>query len=176
VGILNADNLLNFPDFRAHERSFQLLAQVSGRAGRRESRGRVLIQTTQPNNPVIHFVQQYDYPAWFNLQLIERHEFAFPPYMRLIGVNMRHTNETVLQQAAALFREQAGAVLGQRLFGPFPPMVPRIQRKHILSFWIRVRRQDSLPEVKKTLIQQFERLHARQGWSGLEFVADVDPN
>ena len=175
VGILNADNLLNFPDFRAHERSFQLLTQVSGRAGRKERRGRVLIQTTQPDNPVIQFVQQHDYHACFNLQLLERHEFSFPPYVRLIGVNMKHTNEAVLQQAAALFKEHAGALLGHRLLGPFPPVVPRIQQKHILSFWIRTGRQDNLPEVKKMLAQQFEQLRARQGWSGLEFVADVDP-
>ena len=175
VGILNADNLLNFPDFRAHERSFQLLTQVSGRAGRKERRGRVLIQTTQPNSPVIRFVQQHDYQAWFNLQLAERHEFTFPPYVRLIGVNMKHTNETVLQQAAALFREHAGAVLGARLLGPFPPLVSRIQQKYILSFWIRAGRQDPLSDLKKMLIQQFEQLRARQGWSGLEFVADVDP-
>jgi primosomal protein N' (replication factor Y) len=175
VGILNADNLLNFPDFRAHERSFQLLTQVSGRAGRKERQGRVLIQTTQPNNPVISFVQQHDYRAWFNLQLTERHEFAFPPYVRLIGVNMKHTNESVLQQAAALFKEHAGTVLGQRLLGPFPPPVPRIQQKHILSFWIRAGRQDNLPELKKVLSQQFEQLRAHQGWSGLECIADVDP-
>ena len=175
VGILNADNLLNFPDFRAHERSFQLLTQVSGRAGRKERRGRVLIQTTQPNSPVIRFVQQHDYHAWFNLQLSERHEFAFPPYVRLIGVNMKHANEAVLQQAATLFKKYAGAVLGSRLFGPFPPVVPRIQQKHILSFWIRAERQDNLPDLKKILIQQFGQLRIRQGWSGLEFVADVDP-
>jgi primosomal protein N' (replication factor Y) len=174
VGILNADNLLGFPDFRAHERSFQLLTQVSGRAGRKE-RGRVLIQTTQPSNPVIQFVQQHDYQAWFNLQLVERREFAFPPYVRLIGVNMRHTNESVLQEAAALFRERAGAILGQRLFGPFPPPVPRIQRKYILSFWIRAGRRDNLQELKAALAQLFEQLRERQGWSGLEFVADVDP-
>ncbi|MDR3184772.1 MAG: primosomal protein N' [Prevotellaceae bacterium] len=175
VGILNADNLLGFPDFRAHERSFQLLTQVSGRAGRKERRGRVLIQTSQPNNPVIRFVQQHDYHAWFNLQLAERHEFAFPPYVRLIGVNLKHTNEILLQQAAALFREQAGALLGSRLFGPFPPPVPRIQRKHILSFWIRTARHDNLAELKSVLLQQFGQLRARPGWSGLEFVADVDP-
>ena len=175
VGILNADNLLGFPDFRAHERCFQLLAQVSGRAGRKERRGQVLIQTTQPNNPVIRFVQQHDYLAWFKLQLAERHEFAFPPYVRLIAVNMKHTSVAVLQQAAALFRENAGALLGRRLFGPFPPPVARIQQKHILSFWIRAGRQDSLPELKATLTRQFEQLRARQGWRGLEFVADVDP-
>jgi primosomal protein N' len=88
---------------------------------------------------------------------------------------MKHTNETVLQQAAALFKEHAGAVLGARLFGPFPPVVSRIQRKYILSFWIRAGRQDNLPELKAALLQQFEQLRARQGWSGLEFVADVDP-
>jgi primosomal protein N' (replication factor Y) len=175
VGILNADNLLNFPDFRAHERSFQLLTQVSGRAGRKERRGRVLIQTAQPNNPVIHFVQQHDYLAWFNLQLAERHEFDFPPYVRLIGVNMKHTNETVLQQAASLFKEHAGALLGHRLLGPFPPAVPRIQRKYILSFWIRAGRQDNLSELKNILGRQFDQLRTHQGWSGLEFVADVDP-
>jgi primosomal protein N' len=88
---------------------------------------------------------------------------------------MKHTNEAVLQQAAALFGANAGAVLGKRLFGPFPPVVSRIQRKYILSFWVRAGKQDNLPELKAALWQQFEQLRAYQGWSGLEFVADVDP-
>jgi primosomal protein N' (replication factor Y) len=175
VGILNADNLLNFPDFRAHERSFQLLTQVSGRAGRKERQGRVIIQTAQPDNPVIRFVQQYDYNALFNLQLVERREFDFPPYVRMIGINLKHTDAAVLQQAAAAFRNAAVAALGSRLFGPFEPAVQRIQRKYILSFWIRTGKQDSQPGLKKYLWRQFEQLRTHKGWSGLDILVDVDP-
>jgi primosomal protein N' (replication factor Y) len=175
VGILNADNLLNFPDFRAHERSFQLLTQVSGRAGRKERQGRVIIQTGQPKSPVIKFVKQHDYHSLFNLQLLERHEFAFPPYTRLISVNFKHTNESILRQAAATFKKNTERVLNRRLYGPFQPLIYRVQSKYITAFWIRVERIDNIPELKKYLLQQFDLLRSHQGWSNLDIIADVDP-
>jgi primosomal protein N' (replication factor Y) len=175
VGILNADNLLNFPDFRAHERSFHLLTQVSGRAGRKDKTGQVIIQTAQPDSQVIRFVQQSDYLSFFHSQLTDRKEFSFPPYSRLIALYFKHTNEEVLQQAVAAFRQEVRPILGTRLFGPFQPVVHRVQNKYILAFWIRNNVKDNLQELKSYLLQQFARLRTRQGWSGLDIVADVDP-
>ncbi len=175
VGILNADNLLNFPDFRSHERSFQLLTQVSGRAGRKSGEGLVMIQTAQPGNPVIQSVCGYDYPSFFEQQLIERKEFAFPPYARLIAVYFKHSNAGLLKQAVDVFKTEAGPVLCERLFGPFVPAVYRVQSKYITAFWVRTNRHDNLPDVKTFLLDAFVRLRARPGWSGLDIVADVDP-
>ncbi len=175
VGILNADNSLNFPDFRAHERTFQLLSQVGGRAGRKEGKGRVLIQTAQPNNPVIQQVCRHDYPSFFEQQLLERREFSFPPYARLIAIYFRHTNETLLKQAAAAFKQETGPILGERLFGPFQPSVYRVQNKYIMAFWVRTNKKDNLPDVKLFLLEQFAHLRTRPGWSGLDIVPDVDP-
>jgi primosomal protein N' (replication factor Y) len=175
VGILNADSLLNFPDFRAHERSFHLLTQVSGRAGRKDKTGQVIIQTAQPNNPIIHFVQQGDYSSFFYQQLAERREFAFPPYTRLIALYFKHRNKELLQEAANVFKLEIYPALGTRLFGPFEPVVQRVQNKYILAFWIRSSAKDNLPELKKLLLQRVARLRALQGWSGLDIIADVDP-
>jgi primosomal protein N' (replication factor Y) len=175
VGILNADNLLNFPDFRAHERSFHLLTQVSGRAGRKDKTGQVIIQTKQTKNQVIQFVQQCDYPSFFYQQLTDRKEFAFPPYSRLIALYFKHTNNEILQQAVTAFKQETQSVLGTRMFGPFQPIVHRVQNKYILAFWIRSHNKDKLPELKKFLLQQFAQLRAQQGWSGLDIIADVDP-
>ncbi|MCL2098439.1 MAG: primosomal protein N' [Bacteroidales bacterium] len=175
VGILNADNLLNFPDFRAHERSFHLLTQVSGRAGRKDTVGQVIIQTGQPNNPIIHFVQQGDYHSFFHQQLAERKEFAFPPYSRLIALYFKHRNEELVQEAAVVFKQEAQAYLGARLFGPLQPVVHRVQNQYILAFWIRSKAKDNLPKLKQFLLQQFARLRAHKGLSGLDIIADVDP-
>ncbi len=175
VGILNADNLLNFPDFRSHERSFQLLTQVSGRAGRKSGEGLVIIQTTQPDSPVIQAVCRYDYRSFFKQQLIERKEFAFPPYARLIAVYFKHSNAGLLKQAVDVFKTETAPILCERLFGPFVPAIYRVQNKYIMAFWVRANRYDNIPDVKIFLIETFARLRARSGWSGLDIVADVDP-
>ncbi len=175
VGILNADNMLNFPDFRAHERSYQLMTQVSGRAGRKGKQGRVIIQTTQPDNPVIHLVKRSDYLGLFNQQLIERKEFHFPPYSRLISVTLKHSNPGILQQAAAALANMLQPFLQGRLTGPFQPVVNRIQNKYLVSFWIRLERTAKATELKKSLMQQIDTLHALKGLSGVDIVIDIDP-
>ena len=175
VGILNADNLLNFPDFRAHERSFQLLTQVSGRAGRKDKTGQVIIQTVQPKNQILHFVQEHDFSSFFRQQLAERKEFAFPPYSRLIALYFKHRKEEVLQETVNVFKQEIYPLLGSRLFGPFQPVVHRVQNKYILAFWVRSNAKENLQELKKMLLQQFTKIRANQGWSGLDIVADVDP-
>ena len=100
VGILNADGMMNIPDFRAHERAFQLMVQVSGRAGRRDKRGTVVLQTSQPDHPLIQMVKSYDYKAMVNMQLGERQLFRYPPYYRLIELILRSRNESVLDTMA----------------------------------------------------------------------------
>jgi primosomal protein N' (replication factor Y) len=175
VGILNADALLNFPDFRAHERSFQLMTQVSGRAGRKARQGRVIIQTAQPDNPVIRLVQDADYGSLFNLQLHERREFHFPPYSRLVSVTLKHPQTDTVQQAAAALKCLLEPVLQQRLTGPFQPVVNRIQNRYLICFWLRLERDAKAVALKKFLREQLAALHSQQGFSGVETVIDVDP-
>lgn len=121
VGILNADNLLNYPDFRAGERAFQLMTQVGGRAGRRSEPGTVVIQTAQPQHPVIEQVLRGDYGAMVRSQLAERRAFFYPPYCRLIAVVMRHRDKELLWRAAGAFAGSAREVFGRRLLGPEAP-------------------------------------------------------
>jgi primosomal protein N' (replication factor Y) len=175
VGILNADALLNFPDFRAHERSFQLMTQVSGRAGRKERQGRVIIQTAQPDNPVIRLVRQADYVSLFNLQLHERREFHFPPYTRLVGVTLKHRREETVRQAAACLKDMLAPALLQRITGPFQPAVSRIQDLHLLCFWLRLERDAHARTLKQLLTDHLAALRLQKGLSGIETLIDVDP-
>ncbi|MDR3132931.1 MAG: primosomal protein N' [Prevotellaceae bacterium] len=175
VGILYADTLLNFPDFRAHERSFQLMTQVSGRAGRKDKQGRVIIQTSQPSHPVIYLVQEADYYNLFNLQLHERREFHFPPYSRLISLTLRHRQAETLQQAAETLRSLLAPALQQRLTGPFQPAVNRIQNRYLTCFWIRLERDANARALKHFLAEQLAALPPQHRLSGVEITIDVDP-
>ena len=175
VGILHADALLNFPDFRAHERSFQLMTQVSGRAGRKDKQGRVIIQTAQPANPIIYLVQEADYQGLFNLQLHERKEFHFPPYSRLTSITLKHRQPDTLRQAAEILRNLLAPTLQQRLTGPFQPVVNRIQNRYLSCFWVRLERDANAGALKRFLIEQLAALHQQQGFSGVETTVDVDP-
>ncbi|MDR0581736.1 MAG: primosomal protein N' [Prevotellaceae bacterium] len=175
VGILNADTLLNFPDFRAHERSFQLMTQVSGRAGRKDKQGRVIIQTAQPSNPIIYLVRKADYNGLFNLQLLERREFHFPPYSRLTSITLKHRQPDILQPAAEMLRNLLSPALQQRLTGPFQPAVNRIQNRYLACFWVRLERDAHAGALKHFLMEQLAALRRQRGFSGIEATVDVDP-
>ena len=175
VGILNADNLLNFPDFRAHERSYQLITQVSGRAGRKARKGRVIIQTSQADNKVISLVRKGNYEAFFAAQLAERKEFLFPPYTRLISISLKHRQSDILQQAAEQLKTALLPLLGNRLTGPFQPLVHRIQNRYLLNFWIRMERSQASEKIRHLLLENFTRLNNTKGLSGIDISVDVDP-
>ncbi|MBS3773587.1 MAG: primosomal protein N', partial [Bacteroidales bacterium] len=121
VGILNADNMLNFPDFRAFERSYHLMAQVSGRAGRKKKQGRVVIQTSQPNHSIIKNVLENDFYGMYQSQLRERKEFMYPPYYRLVKILLKHRNREVLNDASELLKKELQKMFGYRVLGPQDP-------------------------------------------------------
>ena len=175
VGILNADNLLNYPDFRAGERAFQLMTQVGGRAGRRSEPGTVVIQTAQPQHPVIEQVLRGDYGAMVRSQLAERRAFFYPPYCRLIAVVMRHRDKELLWRAAGAFAGSAREVFGRRLLGPEAPPVDRIRGRFLVRFLLKIERQSPSAEAKRLLQELFDRLHARTEFRSVEVAADVDP-
>ncbi len=175
VGILNADNLLNFPDFRAHERAYHLMAQVAGRAGRRGKQGTVVLQTSQPEHPVIRQVVANDYAALFRTQCAERQQFHYPPYVRLIRLSLRHRDAAVLRQAARTLGADMRAVFGPRVFGPNDPLVSRIQNLFIKDILLKIEPGASLGEAKQRLRQLANRLLSDPAHRQLRLSFDVDP-
>lgn len=175
VGMLNADNLLNYPDFRAAERAFQTMTQMAGRAGRREKRGEVVIQTSQPENVVIRQAASGDYHSMAREQLSERGDFFYPPYCRLIELTLKYRDKEVLDQAAYALAAQLRPLFGNRLLGPQPPVVDRIKRCHLLSFILKTDRKDSFAQAKRQLTQALEALGKQARFRYVEIEINVDP-
>jgi len=176
VGILCADQLLNQPDFRAHERAFQLMAQVAGRAGRRGRRGLVVLQTRQPELPVVGQVVRNDYAALYRTQLAEREVFGFPPFVRLIGISLKHRDEHVCAAAAESF----AALLRPHfrpddLLGPDRPSVGRVQLQYIRRLLLKVRPALPVQGVRRTLQAAGAALQAVPAYKRVTLTFDVDP-
>jgi len=175
VGILNADNMLNFPDFRAHERAYQLMAQVSGRAGRKNKRGTVILQTSSPEHPVIAQVISNDYKAMYETQCEERQLFKYPPFYRLIQIVLRHRDQNVLNQAANRMAADLRAVFGVRVLGPNVPSISRIQNMYIKHILLKIETEAS-PERAKDLLRQItDQVIAEPKFKALWVNLDVDP-
>ena len=175
VGILNADNLLNYPDFRAGERAFQLMMQVGGRAGRRSEQGEVVIQTSQPGHPVLEQVRRGDYEAMARMQLAERRSFLYPPYCRLIALTLRHRDKALLWEAAARLGDELRRIFGRRVLGPEAPPVDRIRGQYLTRFLLKIERQSSVAEAKSLLTGVLEALHREKRYRAVELIPDVDP-
>jgi primosomal protein N' (replication factor Y) len=175
VGVLNADNLLNFPDFRAHERSFQLMEQVSGRAGRRQKQGRVVIQTSDPGNIIIRLVINHDFQNLFRLQLEERKAFNYPPFCRMIKINIKHRDRSVLNNFSAILGGYLKSVFGKKVLGPESPLISQIQLWYIKTILIKLEKEKSISGAKHMITEAIERLEKEKGASGLRIAVDVDP-
>ena len=175
VGILNADNMLHFPDFRAHERAFHLMAQVSGRAGRKNKRGTVILQTSNPKHPIIEQVLNNDYTAMYNMQRDERKQFRYPPYYRLLIITLRHRDFNVLDKAAAEMAKNMFKVFGERVLGPNIPMVSRIQNLYIKNILLKLELNAS-PDQAKNIIQTISNnILTTAGYKSVRISLDVDP-
>jgi len=175
VGILNADNMLNFPDFRSHERSFQLMEQVSGRAGRKAKQGKVIIQSQNPVHPVIQHVVHHDYHAFYRDQLADRSKFQYPPYNRLIILKLKHRDPNVLNKAARDLAQDLRAALGKRILGPEYPLVARIQNLYIKHILVKIERGANVGSIKQIIRGKIENLQKIQGYRQVRVVPDVDP-
>jgi primosomal protein N' (replication factor Y) len=176
IGILNADSMLNFPDFRAFERSFQLLAQVSGRAGRRDIRGKVLVQAHDIHHRVLQQVIENDYEGLFQTELIERRNYKYPPLFRLIGLCIKHKDPVKLNQIAeylaALLRQQ----FGDRVLGPEAPFVNRIRNYYLQDILLKVEKEGLSAQKVKTALQQILQSFEQEVLSkGCIIQVDVDP-
>lgn len=175
VGILNADSLMNFPDFRAHERAYQLMVQVSGRAGRRDKRGTVILQTSQPEHPLIQMVQQFAYKEMVGLQLTERSMFRYPPFYRLIVVVLRSRNEAVLQELSTLYADSLRTRLGDRVLGPVTPPVTRIQTLHIKKIVLKIEVAAAIAPVREIIETVHTEMQRYLPFKQLIVHYDVDP-
>jgi primosomal protein N' (replication factor Y) (superfamily II helicase) len=176
VGVLSADSLLRFPDFRASERAFQLLLQVSGRAGRKHKQGKVLIQAFDVKNLVLLDVQKNNYTSFFNREIAERKEFNYPPFVRLIGINLKHKKPDVLREAAKLFTNLLRGRLGDRVSGPATPLVEWVNTLYILNYLIKLERDTAkLTLAKQIIAEATHELQSMEGFSNVRVAIDVDP-
>jgi primosomal protein N' (replication factor Y) len=175
VGVLNADNLLNYPDFRAHERSFQLMEQVSGRAGRRQKQGKVIIQTSDPANKIIRQVIRHDYMSMFKMQVEERITFNYPPFCRMVRINIKHKDRSQLNYFSDILGNDLKTVFGKRVLGPESPVISQVQLWYIKTILIKIEREKPPAKAKQLIVEAIERLENVKGASALKIAIDVDP-
>ncbi len=174
VGVMNADNLLNFPDFRAHERSFQLLQQVSGRAGRTQKRGKVLIQTYNPYHQILKQVSVNDYEAMYTEQLEERYNYKYPPFYRTIKIAFKDKGLERVQKASAWFGQALEMQFKENILGPEPPPVGRIKNKYIMNILVKIPKNQSLEKTKKYIENVWRSFNSIKEFSSVRVNIDVD--
>ena len=175
VGILNADSMLNYPDFRSYERAFQLMAQVAGRAGRKNKQGLVILQTKSPDLPVIQQVMRNDYEQLYFDQLAERQLFRYPPYYRLIYVYLKHRKPDVLDLASDTMAQHLRTGLGDRVLGPDKPPIARIQTLYIKKMVVKVEQTASMAKVRDYLLRVQRAIVEDERFRSLIVYYDVDP-
>ena len=175
VGILNADSMLNFPDFRAWEKSFQMLEQVSGRSGRRKEEGQVIIQTSDPENTIIQLILRHDYLNMYKSQVGEREIFGYPPFTRLVRINIRHKEWDSLNKFSGLLGSLLKVSLGKRVLGPEAPVITKIHTWHIKTILIKIEKEKSVSWAKEIIWRSIEKIEKLKGASALKITVDVDP-
>ena len=158
VGILNADTMINFPDFRSHERAFNMMEQVAGRAGRKSRQGQVVIQTSQPDNPVIRYVTGHDYLGFYSEELADRERFHYPPFTKIINIYLKHRDDSVLTEMSVRYSNMLRQVFAHRVLGPEAPMVARVQNLYIRQIVLKMENEASMPKVKRILRNIYENM------------------
>ncbi|PRX42803.1 replication restart helicase PriA [Salegentibacter salegens] len=175
VGIMNADNLLNFPDFRAHERSFQLMLQVAGRAGRTKKRGKVLIQSYNPHHQIIQQVSMGDYAGMYKDQLEERYNYKYPPFYRLIRITLKCRDYSKTNDGADWLATGMKNVFKENVLGPEFPPVARIRNEYYKNILLKIPQQQSLGKTKELLQRIMESFKAIGAFRSVKVVINVDP-
>jgi len=175
VGVINADPLLFFPDFRAHERAFQLLTQVAGRAGRSNEKGKVLIQSFSPAHPVLQQVIQTNYEALYTQQIHERKTFDYPPFFRLIRISLKARDYQKAQQAAQWLHDVLAQYLTTPILGPVDPMVARVRNQYIKQLLLKYPDNTSRKHVKDVLSNALKSIEAIGQFRSVKINVDVDP-
>ena len=175
VGILNADTMLNYPDFRAYEHAFMMMSQVSGRAGRKGHRGLVILQTKSPELPVIRQIVDNDYAAFFRSIMAERRQFRYPPYCRLVYVYLKHRSDSLVDSASHELASQLRQWFGTRVLGPDRPAVAKVKSLSIRKLLLKIEPGLNLADVRKYLTLAQQHLLQDKRYSSLQIYFDVDP-
>lgn len=175
VGVINADTLLNYPDFRSNERAFNMLEQVGGRAGRRKERGKVLIQTTNTDNPILRYIKNHDYKAYYDAEIKQRLALNYPPFSKLIMVYIKNKDSLIVDAAANLLASALRNVFGERIFGPERPFISRISNYYLQQIMLKIETGASLTKVKTILRNIYESVARDPKIKSSVLYYDVDP-
>jgi primosomal protein N' (replication factor Y) len=175
VGVLDADQMLHFPDFRAFERSYQLISQVSGRAGRRKTRGKVIIQTMDPDHPVIRYILRQDLDGLYQDQMEERRLFGYPPFKRMIRISFRHKIPSILDGAIDLVGKDLKEIFAERVFGPQYPPVRKTHNQFVKQIILKIEREASFERARELLGEVLDRLARNEVFKSVRISIDVDP-
>ncbi|MBQ7510018.1 MAG: primosomal protein N', partial [Prevotella sp.] len=175
VGILNADTMLNYPDFRAYEHAFMMMSQVSGRAGRKGKRGLVILQTKSPDLPLVQQVVRNDYPAFYRSLIAERQQFHYPPYFRLIYVYLKHRTDSLVETAGIEMGSRLRQWFGGRVLGPDKPGVAKVKSLSIRKLVLKLELGLNMTDVRKYLALAQQQMLQDKRYSSLQIYYDVDP-
>ncbi len=174
VGIMNADALLNFPDFRAHERSFQLMQQVAGRSGRTDVRGKVIIQTYNPYHRIVQQVSAYDYTGMYEEQLEDRRQYKYPPFYRLIRITLKHKDFNKVNKGSAWLTMALQKYLPNEVLGPEFPPVARIRRQYIKNILVKIGPDQSLTQTKEAILKLRNSFYSIKDYRPVRIILNVD--
>jgi primosomal protein N' (replication factor Y) len=175
VGVLSADQLLNYPDFRSFERAYHLMSQVAGRAGRKAKRGKVVIQTFEPNHWIIQKVMQHDFIGFYNQEILERRNFHYPPFFRMIVLKLKHRKQDTLEMGAASLAKSLQATFKDRVLGPESPAVGRVRNFYLKNITLKFERDASPKKVKDIINQKIDLFLADHDYRSIRVDIDVDP-
>lgn len=175
VGILSADDLLRFPDFRAFERSFQLMEQVAGRTGRQKKRGKVVIQSGEPNHWIIQKVIAHDYVGMYTQEIIERRNFQYPPFYKLIVLTLKHRDKNQLLTGSTALAKSLRSVFRDRILGPEEPLVGRVRNFYLRQIIIKFEAEASRKKVKEILAEKLDEFQTDRKYKSIIVNIDVDP-
>ena len=175
VGILSADGMLSFPDFRAFERAYQLMVQVAGRAGRSETQGHVYIQTYQPEHPILKYVQNNDYQALLDSQMVERSKFWYPPFTRMIKLTVKHRDKDKAEYAAKIIADDFRKIQGIMVLGPTYPPIPRLQTLYMQDIVLKVPRNMAFAAVRNEVRKYMNAITSMEEYKTTTFLINVDP-
>ena len=175
VGVLDADQMLHFPDFRAFERSFQLISQVSGRAGRRKKQGKVIVQTMDPGHPVIQYILGGDFEGLYVDQMEERQLFGYPPYRRMIRISFRHKIPSILDGATDLIATELRKIFAERVLGPQYPPVRKTNNFFQKQIILKIEKEASYERARELLKGVLSMLSGSEVYRSVRTSVDVDP-
>lgn len=177
VGIVDADSLLNFNQYRVNERAFQMMEQVSGRAGRKNDQGKVMIQVSQIQHPIIQMVQQHDYLKFYEFEIQNRKHFAYPPFSRLMSILFKHKDNHIAEEAAHHFLKSLDPAIQKTVLGPAQPLINRIRNKYIWELCVKISsKRDQLQIAKKQLLHFIQLIQSHPRFKSVQIIIDIDPN